>query len=258
MEPSVNAPASAVLVDSNSDDGLSAARERLVVALDFPSAADALAFTGRLDGSCRWFKVGLELYCAAGNGLIESLRGKGFEVFLDLKLHDIPTTVAGAVRSVAGTGASLLTIHAGGGSAMMQAAAEAAAAVPHAPRLLAVTVLTSMDAAALAGVGVSGSAAEQVIRLARLARVSGIDGMVCSPEEVAALRADLGSDVMLVTPGIRMAGDAVGDQRRIATPESAIALGASKLVVGRPITRAEDPAAAVRAILEQIRRGSAR
>jgi len=240
------------------DVGLSAARDRLIVALDFPSAAESLAFVSRLGGSCRWFKLGLELYCAAGNGLVDELRGRGFEVFLDLKLHDIPNTVAGAVRSVAGTGASLLTIHAGGGSAMMQAAAEAAGAIVGAPRLLAVTVLTSMDAAELAGVGVNASAAEQVMRLARLARASGIDGMVCSPEEVAALRADLGSEVMLVTPGIRSAGDAVGDQRRIATPETAIAMGASKLVVGRPITQAKEPAAAAQAILEEIRRGATR
>jgi orotidine-5'-phosphate decarboxylase len=242
--------------DLDPGEGISAPSERLVVALDFPSAGDALAFTDRLEGSCKWFKVGLELYYAAGNRLIEDLKGRGFEVFLDLKLHDIPNTVAGAVRSVARTGASLLTIHAGGGSAMMQAAAEAAGAIADAPRLLAVTVLTSMDTAELTGVGVNEGAADQVMRLARLARAAGIEGMVCSPEEVAALRADLGSEVMLVTPGIRPAGADVGDQRRIATPAAAIAMGASKLVVGRPITQAREPAAVVRAILEEIQRAS--
>jgi orotidine-5'-phosphate decarboxylase len=226
-------------------------RDRLVVALDFPSAAAALAMVDRLEGSCKWFKVGMELYYAAGNGLVETLRGRGLEVFLDLKLHDIPNTVAGAVRSVATTGASLLTIHAGGGAAMMLAAAEAAQE-PGAPRLLAVTVLTSMDAAELVGVGVSASPAEQVLRLARLAHQSGIGGMVCSAEEVEALRSALGSEVVLVTPGIRSAGDAAGDQRRVATAREAIGRGASMLVVGRPITKAADPAAVARRILEEI------
>jgi orotidine-5'-phosphate decarboxylase len=231
-----------------------AAEERLAVALDFPSAAEALALVDRLDGTCRWFKVGMELYYAAGNGLIETLRGRGFEVFLDLKLHDIPNTVAGAVRSVAGTGASLLTIHAGGGGAMMRAAAEATGGSNL--RLLAVTVLTSMDSAELAGVGVEAAPAEQVLRLGRLAWASGIGGMVCSAEEVGALRSDLGAEVMLVTPGIRAAGEAVGDQRRVATAAEAIARGASMLVVGRPITRAGDPGAAARGILEEIRRAT--
>jgi orotidine-5'-phosphate decarboxylase len=227
------------------------ARDRLVVALDFPSTGDALAMVDRLEGVCKWFKVGMELYYAAGNGLIETLRGRGFEVFLDLKLHDIPNTVAGAVRSVATTGASLLTIHAGGGMAMMMAAAEAAHG-PGAPKLLAVTVLTSMDAAELAGVGVSASPAKQVLRLAKLAQESGIGGTVCSAEEVGTLRSALGNEVVLVTPGIRSAGDAVGDQRRVATPAEAIARGASMLVVGRPITKAADPTAAARRILAEI------
>jgi orotidine-5'-phosphate decarboxylase len=224
---------------------------RLAVALDFPSAAEALNLVERLEGSCQWFKVGMELYYAAGNGFVETLRARGFNVFLDLKLHDIPNTVAGAVRSVTGVGASLLTIHAGGGAAMMAAAAEAAA-VPGAPRLLAVTVLTSMDAGQLAGVGVAGSPAEQVLRLAKLAHGAGINGMVCSPEEVADLREELGPEAMLAIPGIRPAGSDVGDQRRVATAGEAIARGASMLVVGRPITRAIDPAAAARAILDEI------
>ena len=232
--------------------GVASPEDRLIVALDFPSADEALGFVGRLDGVCRWFKVGFELYYAAGNAIIETLRSKGFEVFLDLKLHDIPNTVAGGVRSVGGIGAALLTGHAGGGRAMLEAAAEAARA-PGAPRLLAVTVLTSMDAGELAGVGVMASPTEQVMRLARLARAAGIDGMVCSAEEAGALRQELGDEVLLVTPGIRSAEDEVGDQRRVVTPAAAIAAGSSMLVVGRPITRASDPAAAANRILEEIR-----
>jgi orotidine-5'-phosphate decarboxylase len=233
----------------------SSPEERLIVALDFPSGAEGMAFVERLDGACRWFKVGLELYCAAGNAFIEALRSKGFEVFLDLKLHDIPNTVAGGVRSVGAVGASLLTVHTGGGKAMLEAAAEAARA-PGAPRLLAVTVLTSMDVGELAGVGVSASPAEQVMRLARLAQAAGIDGMVCSAEEVGAVRGALGDEVLLVTPGIRSTEDEVGDQRRVVTPKRAIEAGSSMLVVGRPITRASDPAAAARRILEEIRMGT--
>jgi orotidine-5'-phosphate decarboxylase len=193
----------------------------------------------------------MELYYAAGNHVVQQLRDRGLKVFLDLKLHDIPNTVAGAVRSATQAGASLLTVHASGGAAMMTAAAEAAAA-PGSPRLLAVTVLTSMDSNELAGIGITVSPAEQVLRFARLARVSGIDGMVCSAEEVAMLRKETGSETLLVIPGIRPAGSAVGDQKRVATPGQAIADGASMLVVGRPITRAADPAAAAHAILDEI------
>jgi orotidine-5'-phosphate decarboxylase len=226
-------------------------KDRLAVALDFPSAKLALDLVDRLDGSCLWFKVGMELYYAAGNSLIETLRGRGFNIFLDLKLHDIPNTVAGAVRSATQAGASLLTIHAAGGPAMMSAAAEAAA-VPGSPRLLAVTVLTSMDAAELAAVGVLASLAEQVLRLARLAKQAGIGGLVCSAEEISALRAELGREALLVVPGIRPSGSEVGDQKRVATPRAAIERGASMLVVGRPITRAANPAQAARTILEGI------
>jgi orotidine-5'-phosphate decarboxylase len=224
---------------------------RLAVALDFPDEIEALKLVDRLNGACQWFKVGMELYYAAGNGIVHKLRDRGFSVFLDLKLHDIPNTVAGAVRSATQAGASLLTVHAGGGAAMMSAAAEAASA-PGSPRLLAVTVLTSMDASELAGIGITVSPAEQVLRLARLAQASGIDGMVCSPEEVAALRKQTGPDTLLVIPGIRPTGSAIGDQKRIATPAEAIAHGASMLVVGRPITRAADPAQAAHAILQEI------
>jgi orotidine-5'-phosphate decarboxylase len=226
-------------------------KDRLAVALDFPDEEQALALVDRLGNTCQWFKVGMELYYATGNSIIHHLRDRGFNVFLDLKLHDIPNTVAGAVRSVTQTGASLLTIHAGGGAAMMSAAAEAACA-PGSPRLLAVTVLTSMDATQLTGIGITASPADQVLRLARLAQASGIDGMVCSPEEVALLRKETGPETLLVIPGIRPTGSALGDQKRIATPAQAIADGASLLVVGRPITRAIDPVHAARAILHEI------
>jgi orotidine-5'-phosphate decarboxylase len=226
-------------------------KDRLAVALDFADEHEALKLVDKLGQTCQWYKVGMELYYAAGNRIVRQLRERGFNIFLDLKLHDIPNTVAGAVRSAAKAGASLLTIHASGGEAMMTAAAEAASA-PGSPRLLAVTVLTSMDASQLAGIGISASPAEQVFRLAKLAQRSGIDGMVCSPEEVAILRRETGPKTLLVIPGIRPSGSAVGDQKRVATPAQAIRDGASLLVVGRPITRAGDPAAAAQAILKEI------
>jgi orotidine-5'-phosphate decarboxylase len=226
-------------------------KDRLAVALDFPTAKAALNLVDQLSGTCQWFKVGMELYYATGNSLVENLRNRGFNVFLDLKLYDIPNTVAGAVRSATQSGASLLTLHASGGPAMLAAAAEAASA-PGSPRLLAVTVLTSMDAAQLASTGVSSSPAEQVLRLAKLAQSSGVNGMVCSAEEVGSLRAELGDDALLVIPGIRPSGSDIGDQKRIATPAAAIERGASMLVVGRPITQAANPAEAAEAILRQI------
>lgn len=227
-------------------------RDRLIVALDFPSADLALRHVHELQGQCLWVKVGLELYLAAGSSIITSLRERGLNVFLDLKLHDIPNTVAGAVRSASQYGANLLTIHASGGSAMLAAAAEAAATTPGAPRLVAVTVLTSMDAAQLTGTGVPDDPSTQVLRLARLATAAGIDGLVCSSAETRQLRTVLPGDPLLVVPGIRPAGSAEGDQRRIATAATAIADGASMLVVGRPITQAADPAKAVEAILDEI------
>ncbi len=228
------------------------ARDRLIVALDVPSLAEARVLAGKLDGVCRWVKVGLELYLAAGDAVVEELANRGYSVFLDLKFHDIPNTVAGAVRSAAKLGASLLTIHAAGGPAMLAAAVEAAAGSANAPRLLAVTVLTSMDAVQLAAIGMDRSTGEQVQLLARLAQANGVDGLVCSAEEVPALRRELGRDLQLVVPGIRPTGAAVGDQKRVATPADAIRAGASMLVVGRPITQAADPAQAARAILDEI------
>lgn len=231
--------------------------DRLAVALDVPDSHTALDLVDRLEDSCRWLKIGMELYYSAGNGLVETLRQRGFRIFLDLKLHDIPNTVAGAVRSVTGTGAELLTVHALGGGAMLQAAVEAAQA-PESPHLIAVTVLTSMDSGELTSVGISNSPAEEALRLARLAKDSGIDGMVCSAEEVASLRQETGPETILVVPGIRPVGAALGDQRRVATAADAIARGASLLVVGRPITRAGNPAEAARAIVDEIRDGQAK
>ncbi len=227
------------------------ARERLIVALDYPTYDQALALLDRLDGACQWFKVGLELYLSSGNRIVHTLKDRGFSVFLDLKLHDIPNTVAAAVRAVAPLGADLLTVHALGGPEMLKAAADAAGSLSQAPRLLAVTVLTSMDASQLQAIGVSASPADQALTLAAMASSSGISGFVCSPEEAARLRSSL-PDALLVTPGIRPAGAALGDQKRIATPASAITAGASHLVVGRPITQAHDPAEATRHILNEI------
>ncbi|WP_089839807.1 orotidine-5'-phosphate decarboxylase [Granulicella pectinivorans] len=229
-----------------------APEEKLAVALDFQTAREALDLVDRLEGSCRWMKVGLELYCASGNALIETLRNRGLEVFLDLKLHDIPNTVAGAIRSVANVGAGLLTLHAGGGEAMLRAAAKAATENPSSPRLLAVTVLTSMDAVQMQGVGLDVTPAQQVLRLARLAGECGIEGLVCSSEETTSLRHELGRKPFLVVPGIRPSGSEAGDQKRIATPADAIARGASMLVVGRPITQSRSPGDTARAILAEI------
>jgi orotidine-5'-phosphate decarboxylase len=239
-------------IDTAETQALDAARERLIVALDYSSAKAALDLVERLSGQCRWFKVGLELYVAAGPVIVETLAGRGHSVFLDLKLHDIPNTVAGAVRSAAGLGAKLLTVHAGGGPVMLAAAREAAGGCAAAPRLLAVTVLTSMDAAQLAATGVAQAPREQVELLARMGMAAGIDGFVCSAQEVGLLREITGPAGTLVTPGIRPAGAEIGDQQRVATPAAALKAGASYLVVGRPITQAADPGAAAEGILREM------
>jgi orotidine-5'-phosphate decarboxylase len=228
------------------------ARQRLIVALDVPDAASALALAARLEQTCQWFKVGLELFTAAGPAVIEPLVAHGHSVFLDLKFHDIPNTVAGAVRSAASLGVRMMTLHAAGGPLMLAAARAALDGVANPPELLAVTVLTSMDQAQINAIGLARSPAEQVAMLARMGLEAGMHGFVCSPREVAALRALTGPAGVLVTPGIRPAGAAVGDQKRIATPAEALRLGASFLVVGRPITQASDPAAAAEAILKEM------
>ncbi|AXC14623.1 Orotidine 5'-phosphate decarboxylase [Acidisarcina polymorpha] len=232
------------------------ARKKLIVALDFPTAPAALALLDRLEGSCEWFKVGLELYLNAGNGIVETILSRGHSVFLDLKLHDIPNTVGGAIRSVAPLGITMLTVHAFGGPAMLTAASDAAASSPNPLTLLAVTVLTSMDNFQLESIGITETPANQVLRLATVAQACGIPGFVCSPQEAAQLRARFPQNT-IVSPGIRPSGAAKGDQARIATPANALAAGADYLVVGRPITQAADPAAAARAILDEMSVGLA-
>jgi orotidine-5'-phosphate decarboxylase len=232
------------------------ARDRLIVALDVPDAAAAMALVDRLNGTCRWCKVGLELFVAAGPSIVEKLTERSLSVFLDLKFHDIPNTVAGAVRSASSLGARMMTLHAGGGPAMLAAAQNVVAGLSDPPQLLAVTVLTSMDHAQLNAVGIGREPGMQVKRLAAMGRQAGLNGFVCSPEEVAELRSLTGPEGVLVIPGIRPAGAAAGDQKRIATPASAIRDGASYLVVGRPITQAPDPAAAAEAILNEIAEAS--
>jgi orotidine-5'-phosphate decarboxylase len=228
------------------------ARQRLIVALDVPSAAASDELVNRLEGTCHWFKVGMELFTAAGPAVIEPFIARGHSVFLDLKFHDIPNTVAGAVRSAATLGVRMMTVHSAGGPAMLAAAREALQGVANPPELLAVTVLTSMDAAALKASGIDRSPAHQVELLAKICLEAGIRGFVCSPQEVAALRALTGPEGILVVPGIRPAGANSADQKRIATPADAIRNGASYLVVGRPITQAPNPAEAAHAILAEM------
>lgn len=228
-------------------------RCRLCVALDAPDLPTAEAWAGAVAPHAGLLKVGLELFSAEGGAAVRRIAAQG-PVFLDLKLHDIPNTVAGAVRSLAPLRPAWLTIHAAGGTAMIAAAREAAEKAGGRDRMkiLAVTVLTSLDAAALAETGVAGGTVQQVLRLARLAVAAGADGLVCSPREVAPLRDALGDGPALVVPGVRPAGSAADDQARTATPEEMAAAGADFVVVGRPITKAPDPAAAAAAIARAL------
>ncbi|MGH9650698.1 MAG: orotidine-5'-phosphate decarboxylase, partial [Terriglobales bacterium] len=198
------------------------------------------------------YKVGKQLFTAAGPAVVRELIGAGRQVFLDLKFHDIPTTVAAAVRAASELGVSMVTVHASGGSKMLKGAVEAAAAAKNPPVVLAVTVLTSFDEADLREIGVASGAQEQVLRLASLAQKAGCGGVVASAQEAKAIRRELGSGFAIVTPGVRPAGGSKDDQARVATPSEAMAAGATHIVVGRPITGARDPAAAARAILEEI------
>jgi len=225
---------------------------RIIVALDFPDASSALALAGRLDPKLCRVKVGKELYTAAGPALVEKLRATGFEVFLDLKYHDIPSTVAAACVAAAALGVWMIDVHALGGRAMMEAARAALPGTGARPRLVAVTLLTSMDTKDMAEVGLGGNLQEAVLRFARLAQASGLDGVVCSAREASELRRQCGKPFTLVTPGIRPADAGVDDQARVATPRAAIDGGADYLVIGRPITRAPDPRAALRAISSEI------
>lgn len=232
-------------------------RDRIIVALDHADLASALVCARALQGHARWLKVGMTLFYREGPEAVRTLREMGFDVFLDLKLHDIPHQVEGAARSVASLGAAMLTVHASGGAAMMEAAVRgaesgAAAAGMPAPAVIGVTVLTSMDAETLTSVGVCDPMADQVAGLAALAKTSGLAGVVCSPQEAADLRALLGARAYVVTPGVRPAGADAGDQSRVATPGEALSAGASHIVIGRPVTGAADPAAAFEAIVAGI------
>ena len=222
----------------------------ICAALDFPSWKDAEPFARAIAPEVGMLKVGLELFSAEGPAAVRAAAALGRPVFLDVKLHDIPNTVEGAARSAARSGASLLTVHAAGGAEMIRAAVRGAGADV---TVLAVTVLTSLDAAALDDVGLAGPPASAVVRLAKLAVAAGAGGLVCSPQEVSAVRAAVGKGPVLVVPGIRPAGAAKGDQARVATPADAVRAGADVLVVGRPLRDAADPVAAARAIAASIR-----
>ncbi len=221
---------------------------KIIVALDYPAAAPALALVERLDpGRCA-LKVGKELFTRVGPGLVETLVGRGFRVFLDLKFHDIPNTVAAACDAAADLGVWMVNLHASGGRRMMDAARERLAAHSKAPLLIAVTVLTSLDRDDLAEIGCPDEPLDRVLRLARLTHEAGLDGIVCSPLEAAPVREALGPGFLLVTPGVRPASASVGDQRRVMTPRDALVAGSDYLVIGRPITAADDPLAALAAI----------
>ncbi|MGI6591339.1 MAG: orotidine-5'-phosphate decarboxylase [Eggerthellaceae bacterium] len=231
-------------------------RERVIVALDC-GTEKALALADALQGKAVWVKVGMTLYYAQGPDIIFEMKRRGFKVFLDLKFHDIPAQVKGAAKAAVENGADMVTCHTVGGSEMMRAVAEGAAEAVRdfgldAPATLGVTVLTSMDQDALAATGVSRPLADQVTALARLAKEAGLSGVVASPQEARQLRALLGPDAYIVTPGVRPAGASLDDQKRVATPLQAIENGSSHIVVGRPITKADDPVAAFEAIVESI------
>jgi len=235
-----------------------ATRDKLIVALDLPSGNAATRMAERLRGHVGMFKVGSELFTAEGPVAVRYLVTTGHRVFLDLKFHDIPNTVRAAAREAAELGVSMVNVHASGGRKMMEAALEGArspakvAGNEARPKVLAVTILTSLEMEDLEELGVSGTPVEAVIRLARLAQRAGLDGVVASPREISALRQACGPDILIVTPGIRPASAATDDQARIATPASAIAVGADYLVVGRPITGAPDPVAAADAIVAEM------
>lgn len=223
---------------------------KIIVALDYADAKSALDLASRLDpAQCR-VKVGKELFTAAGPALVERLVSRGFGVFLDLKFHDIPNTAAAACRAAVSLGVWMLNVHASGGRAMLEASREAVPQGASAPKLIAVTLLTSLRGSDLAQIGISGTPAEVVLRLARLAASCGLDGVVCSALEAPAVRGACGAAFCLVTPGIRLAGAAADDQQRVMTPAAAFAAGSSYLVIGRPITRAADPLV----VLESINR----
>lgn len=225
---------------------------KIIVALDYAADTEALRLVDRLDPARCRVKVGLELYSVAGPAFVRALTARGFSVFLDLKFHDIPNTVAQASRQAAALGAWMFTVHCSGGPDMLRAAHAAVAELNPRPLVVGVTVLTSMDATQLAALGVNDTVDAQVLRLARLAAVCGLDGVVAAPTEAAQLRSRFPAPFRIVTPGIRMEGAAADDQRRFMTPVAALAAGSDYIVVGRPITRAVDPSAALAAIERQL------
>jgi len=222
------------------------------VALDTPSLTAASTLAASLKAFVGGVKIGLEFVSANGPDGVRAMVATGVPVFLDVKLHDIPNTVAGAMKALAPLGAAIVNVHASGGSAMMRAAAEAARGVPKPSKIIAVTVLTSLAAEDLAAMGISGTPLEQVVRLAKLTKDSGLDGVVCSPHEIAAVRAACGADFLIVTPGVRPSTSASDDQKRVMTPKRALELGADVLVIGRPITGAPDPACAAKEIAAEL------
>ena len=227
---------------------------RIIVALDFPDTRPAFDLLSQIDPEQCRVKIGKEMFTRAGPAFVEKVMAQGFQVFLDLKYHDIPNTVAAACAAAADLGVWMLNVHASGGRKMMTLAAERLAALPgDRPLLIAVTILTSLAQEDIAEIGYPGTPAENVSRLAALAEQSGLDGVVCSPLEVDALRAERGAGFRLVTPGVRPAGTGTDDQKRIMTPGDAIRAGASYLVVGRPVTAAADPLASLQAINAEVR-----
>jgi orotidine-5'-phosphate decarboxylase len=231
--------------------------KRVIVPLDVPDAEAALALAARLDPKLCRVKVGKELFVAAGPAVVGRLQERGFEVFLDLKFHDIPNTVEGACRAAARLGVWMMNVHASGGAVMLRAAREAIEGVARPPLLIAVTVLTSLRDADLESIGFAGGVLESVDRLARLTRECGLDGVVCSAQEAPRIRDAVGSDFVLVTPGIRLASSEAHDQARVVTPAEAVRLGAHYLVVGRPITQSPDPAATLESIRQSLQEGTA-
>ena len=225
---------------------------RIIVALDYPDAVAARQFVSKVRPEMCRLKVGKELFVAAGPGFVQELVGQGYDVFLDLKFHDIPNTVAQACKAAARLGVWMMNVHASGGPRMLAAAREAWEGIEKRPLLIAVTVLTSMGAEELQAIGVDADAEQQVLRLAGLTQAAGLDGVVCSAQEATALRQHLGAGFCLVTPGIRPAGSATGDQTRILTPLQAVHAGADYLVIGRPITQAVDPFQVLELITREI------
>lgn len=225
---------------------------RIIVALDFAEAGQAIDLVTRLKPELCRIKIGKELFTRGGPALVEQVTARGFAVFLDLKFHDIPTTVAQACKAAADLGVWMVNVHALGGRKMLQAAREAVASCSNPPLLIGVTLLTSLDAGDLSDIGITATVEEQVVRLASLVQQSGLDGVVCSAREARSLRARFGPDFCLVTPGIRPAGAAAQDQTRTMTPAAALSAGADYLVIGRPITQAPDPLAALEAIQAEI------